>query len=99
MSRQSKAYLINDNELESLEDIETHTAAGWSAVAFCVAQIIVAIWDMGYSPDGIQQFAVAWVLFWGVLGLVVGKYTYSRRQRRESLVARIKRESVKSNDA
>ena len=94
MSRKSKAYMINDNELESLEDIETHTAAGWSGVAFCVGQIIIALWDVGYTPEGVITFAWGWVVFWGLVGIVIGKYTLSRRGRRENLVARIKRESA-----
>ena len=65
MSRKSHAYLINDNELASLEDIGTHIAASGSFVAFCLTMVLAALWDLGYSYEASKiPFAVGWMAVW-----------------------------------
>jgi hypothetical protein len=98
MSRKSDAYLINDNELDSLEDIATHIAASGSLVAFCLTMVLAALWDLGYSFEAAKiPFAVGWMAVWGIAGFCVWKYTEQQKTRRESLVARIRRESICSS--
>ena len=92
MSRMSKAYLINDNELESLGDIATHNAAGWSLATLSGAQIVAAIWDMNFS-NGDAKFGGGWILFWAAVGLSSLLYTLARMKRRTALIGRIKEES------
>ncbi len=99
MSRRSKAYLIFDNEIESLSDIETATVACWSMIVFCLSAIAAALWDIGFTSAATDaaakhtDFGMGWIILWAVIAAIVAVFLFFRRKRKKSIIDKIKAES------